>query len=72
MRADHLPPDIERRLTALAKKAVRSKSSHARKTVMCRIEDIVDLYLARKRLRRGRPHVSLERLEHDFAKRAKR
>jgi RHH-type rel operon transcriptional repressor/antitoxin RelB len=54
MLAPRLPPDIERRLDALAKKTGRSKSYYAREAILRQIEDIEDYYLARRRLgRRG-------------------
>ena len=66
-----LPPDIEQRLDALAKKADRSKSYYAREAVLRQIEDIGDGYLARRRLARGGSRVTLENLERQF-RRAKR
>jgi RHH-type rel operon transcriptional repressor/antitoxin RelB len=58
-----LRPEIEQRLDALAKKTGRSKSYYAREAIMRQIEDIEDDYLARRRLARGGPRVSLESLE---------
>ena len=74
MLALRLPPQIERRLDALAKKTGRTKSYYAREAILRQIEDIEDYYLARRRLARGRlmqsgPRVTLERLERDLKKR---
>jgi RHH-type transcriptional regulator, rel operon repressor / antitoxin RelB len=66
-----LPPDIEQRLDALAKKTGRSKSYYAREAILRQIEDIEDYYLARRRLARGGSRVTLESLERDLKKRAK-
>jgi predicted DNA-binding protein len=40
--------------------------------ILRQIKDIEDYYLARRRLGRGGPRVTLESLERDFKKRAKR
>jgi RHH-type transcriptional regulator, rel operon repressor / antitoxin RelB len=68
MLALRLPPDIEKRLTALAKKTGRTKSFYAREAILRQIEDIEDDYLARRRLARGRARVPLEQLEREFKK----
>jgi RHH-type rel operon transcriptional repressor/antitoxin RelB len=67
-----LPPEIEQRLEALARKAGRSKSHFAREAILRQIEDIEDYYLACPRLERAGPRVTLESLERDFEKRTKR
>jgi len=72
MLALRLPPEIERRLDALAKKTGRSKSYYAREAILRHIEDIEDYHLARRRLARGAPRVTLEDLERRLARRAKR
>ena len=64
-----LPRDIEQRLGAIAKKTGRSKSEYARDTILRHIGDFEDYYLARRRLGRRRPRVTLESLEHDLKKR---
>lgn len=69
MLALRLPPDIEQRLDALAKKTGRSKSFLARAAILRQIEDIEDDYLARRRTQRGRPRVTLDGLERDLARR---
>jgi RHH-type rel operon transcriptional repressor/antitoxin RelB len=72
MLALRLPPEIEQRLDALAKKTGRSKSYYAREAILRQIEDIEDYYLAQRRLARGGPRVTLESVERDFKRRAKR
>lgn len=71
MLALRFPPEIERRLDALAKKTGRSKSYHAREAILRQIEDIEDTHLARRRRRRGGSRVTLESLERDLARRSK-
>jgi RHH-type transcriptional regulator, rel operon repressor / antitoxin RelB len=72
MLALRLPPEIEQRLDALARKTGRSKSYYAREAILRQIEDIEDFYLAQRRLKRGGSRLSLDSLERDIAKRAKR
>jgi RHH-type rel operon transcriptional repressor/antitoxin RelB len=50
MLALRLPPDLEARLDALAKKTGRTKSFYAREAIIEHIEDLEDLYLAEERL----------------------
>jgi RHH-type transcriptional regulator, rel operon repressor / antitoxin RelB len=71
MLALRLPPEIEQRLNALAKKTGRSKSYYARQAILRHIEDIEDTYLARHRLKHGGSRVTLESLERDLARRSK-
>ena len=63
MLALRLPPEIEERLAALAKKTGRTKSYYAREAILRQIEDLEDYYLARRRLARGGRRVTLESLE---------
>jgi RHH-type rel operon transcriptional repressor/antitoxin RelB len=72
MLALRLPPEIEQRLDALAKKTGRTKSYYAREAILRQIEDIEDYYLARRRRRSGGPRVTLESLERGLKRRAKR
>jgi RHH-type transcriptional regulator, rel operon repressor / antitoxin RelB len=72
MLALRLPPEIEARLDALARRTGRSKSEYAREAILRHIEDIEDDHLARRRLRRGGPRVTLEGLERDLESRTKR
>lgn len=72
MLALRLPPEIEERLAALARKTGRSKSYYAREAILRQIEDIEDDYLARRRLRRAGSRVTLESLERALKRRTKR
>ena len=72
MLALRLPPEIEQRLDALAKKTGRTKSYYAREAILRHIEDIEDDYLARRRLERGGSRVKFESLERDVKTRARR
>ena len=68
MLALRLPTAIEKRLDALAKKTGRSKSFYAREAILRHIEDLEDYHLARRRLSRRAPRVTLEKLERDLVK----
>ena len=72
MLALRLPPAIEKRLDALAKKTGRTKSFYAREAILRQIEDIEDCYLARRRMVRGGLRVTVESLERQLKKRAAR
>jgi RHH-type rel operon transcriptional repressor/antitoxin RelB len=67
MLALRLPPEIERRLDALARKTGRTKSFYAREAILQHIEDIEDHYLATRRLARRGKRVSLEQLENGLS-----
>ena len=66
MLALRLPAEIEKRLNALAKKTGRSKSFYAREAILRHLEDIEDDHLARRRLARKAPRVTLEELEREL------
>jgi RHH-type rel operon transcriptional repressor/antitoxin RelB len=70
MLALRLPPEIEERLDALAKKSGRSKCYYAREAILRHIEDIEDYYLARRRFGRGRMRVTLESLERSLKRKS--
>jgi RHH-type rel operon transcriptional repressor/antitoxin RelB len=63
MLALRLPPEIEERLEALAKKTGRTKSYYAREAILAHLDDLEDAYIARRRLKSGRARVTLEELE---------
>jgi RHH-type rel operon transcriptional repressor/antitoxin RelB len=67
MLALRLPPDIEKRLAALAKKTGRTKSFYAREAILEHLEDLEDGYLALERLKAKRKPIPLEELEREFA-----
>jgi len=45
-----LPPEIEKRLDALARKTGRSKSFYAREAILEHLEDLEETYLAQEAL----------------------
>ena len=51
MLAIRLPPKIEKRLSALAKKTGRTKTYYAREAIIERIQDLEDYYLAEERMK---------------------
>jgi RHH-type rel operon transcriptional repressor/antitoxin RelB len=65
MLALRLPPNLEKRLDALAKKTGRTKSFYAREAILRHIEDIEDYHLAQRRLARRGPRITLEMLEQE-------
>jgi RHH-type rel operon transcriptional repressor/antitoxin RelB len=67
MLALRLPPKIEKRLDALAKKTGRTKSFYAREAILRHIEDLEDFHLAKRRLARKVEPVTLEELEQELA-----
>jgi RHH-type rel operon transcriptional repressor/antitoxin RelB len=68
MIALRLPPEIEKRLAAVAKKTGRTKSFHVREAILRHLEELEDYYLARRHLARCAPRVSLEALERVISK----
>jgi len=69
MLALRLPPKIEKRLDTLAKKTGRTKSYYAREAILRHIEDLEDYHLARRRLARRAPRISLEAMERGLVRR---
>ena len=69
MLALRLPLTIEKRLDRLAKKTGRTKSFYAREVIVRHIEDLEDYHLARRRLGRRAPRVTLEALERKLVRR---
>ena len=52
MLAIRLDAEIEKRLDLLAKRTGRTKTFYARQAILQHLEDLEDLYLAERRLRR--------------------
>jgi RHH-type rel operon transcriptional repressor/antitoxin RelB len=48
--AIRLPPEVEARLAALARKTGRTKTFYAREAILEHLDDLEDLYLAEQRL----------------------
>ena len=67
MLALRLPPEIEKRLAALARKTGRTKSFYAREAILRHLEDLEDYHLAERRLRRGGERITLEALEDELS-----
>ena len=63
MLAIRLPPEIEKRLAALAKRTGRSKTYYARAAILEHLSDLEDYYLAAARLEKNLPGLSLEEME---------
>jgi RHH-type transcriptional regulator, rel operon repressor / antitoxin RelB len=61
MLAIRLPPEIEKRLSDLAKRTGRSKSYYAREAILEHLDDLEDYYLAAARVEEAR--LSLEDVE---------
>jgi RHH-type rel operon transcriptional repressor/antitoxin RelB len=66
MLALRLPPELDKRLTALAKRTGRTKSFYAREAILRHLEDLEDYHLARRRLARKSERITLEQLEHEL------
>jgi RHH-type rel operon transcriptional repressor/antitoxin RelB len=66
MLALRLPPDIEKRLASLAKKTGRSKSFYAREAILTHLEDLEDLYQAKKALEEGGEPIPLEDMMKEY------
>jgi RHH-type rel operon transcriptional repressor/antitoxin RelB len=70
MLAVQLPPDIETRLDALAKRTGRSKTYYVQEAILEHLDDLEDLYLAEQRLddlRAGRTDtLTLDEVERDL------
>jgi RHH-type transcriptional regulator, rel operon repressor / antitoxin RelB len=68
MLALRLPPEIEDRLEALAKKTGRTKSFYARAAILEKLEDLEDYYLAEERLKTDRgERIPLDDVLAEFA-----
>jgi len=61
-----LNPDIERRLSELAKRTGRSESDLARELIEGNIEDLEDRYLAEKAIEAGGPRCTSEQARREF------
>ena len=72
MLALRLPPEIEKRLSSLAKRTGRSKSFYAREAILTHLEDLEDLYHVRKALKEGGEPIPLEEVMKEYGLTAKR
>lgn len=67
MLALRLPPEIEKRLSELARLTGRTKSYYARQAILEYIDDLEDLYIAEQRSKEGGPTVPLEDVIRKYA-----
>ena len=72
MLALRLPPEIEKRLSSLAKRTGRSKSFYAREAILTHLEDLEDLYHVQKALEEGGEPIPLEEVMKEYGLTAKR
>ena len=63
MLAVRIPPEIESRLDALAKKTGRTKTFYVREAVCEYLADLEDYYLAEERLKANRQAIPLDEVE---------
>ena len=61
-----LDPEIERRLSQLAKLTGRTKSYYARELIESNIEDLEDRYLAEARLEKRRPPLTSRQVRKEL------
>ena len=63
MLAIRLPPEIEKRLAALAKRTGRSKTYYARAAILEHLDDLEDYFLAVARLEKELPTLGLDEMQ---------
>ena len=61
-----LSPDVERRLSELAKRTGRAESDFARELIEGNIEDLEDRYLAEKAIAEGGPRFTSEQIRKEL------
>ena len=61
-----LDPDIERRLSELAKRTGRTKSYYARELIEANLEDLEDRYLAEARLEKRQPPLTSQQVRQEL------
>jgi len=66
MLAIRLDTDTERRLDRLAKKTGRTKTFYAREAILEHIEDLEDIYLAIRRLKRPAKTYSAQDVKREL------
>jgi RHH-type transcriptional regulator, rel operon repressor / antitoxin RelB len=67
MLALRLPPELEARLTDLAKKTGQSKSALAKEAMLMHLDELEDAYLALERRRAGKDPVPWEEVKREGA-----
>lgn len=63
MLAVRLPVEIERRLARLAEKTDRTKTFYVREAILRHLDELEDIYLAQRRLKRPGKRWTQEELE---------
>lgn len=63
MLAIRLPQDIEKRLAHLAELTGRTKSFYAREAILEHLDDLEDIYIAERRLKKPGKHYTIEEVE---------
>ena len=66
MLAIRLDPEIESRLERLAKKTGRTKTFYAREAILEHLDDLEDIYLAKRRLEHPSRTFSADEVKHDL------
>ena len=66
MLAIRLDPEIENRLTVLAERTGRTKTFYAREAILEHLEDLEDIYMAKKVLAEGGRYYSSEEIEREL------
>lgn len=66
MLAIRLDPEIESRLERLAKQTGRTKTFYAREAILEHLDDLEDIYLASRRLKRPAKTYSAEEVKHEL------
>jgi RHH-type rel operon transcriptional repressor/antitoxin RelB len=61
-----LSPDVERRLSELAKRTGRTESDFARELIESNIEDLEDRYLAEQAISEGGPRLTGDQVRKEL------
>jgi len=66
MLAIRLDPEIERRLSLLAERTGRTKTFYAREAILEHLEDLEDIYMAKKVLAESGRYYSSKEIESEL------
>ena len=66
MLAIRLDPEIENRLSVLAERTGRTKTFYAREAILEHLEDLEDIYMAKKVLSEGGRTYSLQEIKDEL------
>ena len=67
MLALRLPPELEARLSDLAKRTGQAKSTLAREAMLMHLDELEDAYLARERRQAGKEPIPWEEAKRELA-----